>query len=328
MAIALINADRALSIFLTQAWFPTVGKEGVLYFAQDTEITYRWDVNSGTYVQFASAIAGVTDHGLLTGLADDDHPQYALDTDLSAHVAAADPHPQYALDTDLATINKDYISGLVPTWVSATAINITPGNAYIESLGRIYVSSATISLTGLTTTATTWYYLYLYDNAGTPAVEISITAPAAPYMGTARSKSADTSRRFLGAIKTAAANTIIRFQQVKNRWFWRTGSGIDFRVLSAGAATVATVVSLSSGMPVTSTVALLRIFNLAGAGTTMYSSHGDDAVDTSAIYYLAVDSQQQAYVDYPTNSSQQIKYINSAAGGSSYVDMLGFIVER
>lgn len=101
MATAIINADRALSIFISTAWFPTIGKEGVLYFAQDVEETYRWDVNSGTYVLFASAIAGVTDHGLLTGLADDDHPQYALDTDLTAHVEAADPHPQYALDSDL-----------------------------------------------------------------------------------------------------------------------------------------------------------------------------------------------------------------------------------
>jgi hypothetical protein len=84
MAIAIINADRALSIFTSTAWFPTVGKEGPLYFAQDTEVTYRWDVNSGTYVEFASATGGggVTDHGLLTGLADDDHPQYALDTNL------------------------------------------------------------------------------------------------------------------------------------------------------------------------------------------------------------------------------------------------------
>ncbi len=100
MAIALINADRALSTFVSTAWFPTVGKEGVLYFAQDTEITYRWDVNSGAYVQFASATGsgGVTDHGLLTGLADDDHPQYALDTDLAAHMGdTTDAHPASAI---------------------------------------------------------------------------------------------------------------------------------------------------------------------------------------------------------------------------------------
>jgi hypothetical protein len=46
--------------------------------------------------------AGITDHGQLTGLLDDDHPQYALDTDLEAHVKAADPHPVYATDQDLA----------------------------------------------------------------------------------------------------------------------------------------------------------------------------------------------------------------------------------
>lgn len=101
--IAIINADRALSIFASAASFPTVGKEGPLYFARDTGLTYRWDFGTAAYVEFGGS-AGVTDHGLLTGLADDDHPQYALDTDLSAHVAAADPHPGYALDTDLAKL--------------------------------------------------------------------------------------------------------------------------------------------------------------------------------------------------------------------------------
>lgn len=38
---------------------------------------------------------GVTDHGVLTGLADDDHSQYALDSDLTTHAGAADPHSGY-----------------------------------------------------------------------------------------------------------------------------------------------------------------------------------------------------------------------------------------
>lgn len=40
--------------------------------------------------------AGVSDHGALTGLADDDHPQYATDTDLTTH-AATDTHSIYAM---------------------------------------------------------------------------------------------------------------------------------------------------------------------------------------------------------------------------------------
>lgn len=43
--------------------------------------------------------SGVTDHGALTGLADDDHPQYATDTDLSTHAAASDPHTGYRLES-------------------------------------------------------------------------------------------------------------------------------------------------------------------------------------------------------------------------------------
>ena len=63
---------------------------------------------------------GVTDHGALTGLADDDHPQYMTDaahteavhtamsglatqSELDTHAAAANPHAVYATDADLTT---------------------------------------------------------------------------------------------------------------------------------------------------------------------------------------------------------------------------------
>ena len=50
---------------------------------------------------------GVSDHGELTGLEDDDHPQYATDADLGAHVAADDPHPGYVQDAQLTTHQAD-----------------------------------------------------------------------------------------------------------------------------------------------------------------------------------------------------------------------------
>lgn len=76
---------------------------GVIVAATVRSIIYADGTN---IVSVAGGGGGVTDHGLLTGLADDDHPQYALDTDLSAHVASADPHPLYALDTDLAELTS------------------------------------------------------------------------------------------------------------------------------------------------------------------------------------------------------------------------------
>ncbi len=74
---------------------PNTGKNLVSWF----NLT---DVPSGFADQIDNRGAGVTDHGQLTGLLDDDHPQYALDTDLEAHVNAPDPHPVYATDADLA----------------------------------------------------------------------------------------------------------------------------------------------------------------------------------------------------------------------------------
>lgn len=75
------------------------------------ETGWRYDPEAGTWRPpagvgphgHAAVAAGVTDHGALIGLADDDHPQYATDADLAAHTASGDPHPGYATDTDLTT---------------------------------------------------------------------------------------------------------------------------------------------------------------------------------------------------------------------------------
>lgn len=96
-----------------------------------TEVTVNDPVSQIVVVNEGPAgLAGTTDHGLLTGLADDDHPQYHNDargdaryytqsqvnTALSgkentgvaasldaAHVAASDPHSQYILETEKAS---------------------------------------------------------------------------------------------------------------------------------------------------------------------------------------------------------------------------------
>lgn len=67
---------------------------GTLYWDTDTELLYR--SNGTTWDQLS---AGVTDHGALTGLADDDHPQYATNAELTTHEGAADPHTGYRLES-------------------------------------------------------------------------------------------------------------------------------------------------------------------------------------------------------------------------------------
>lgn len=67
----------------------------------------------------------VTDHGTLTGLADDDHPQYALANGtrgtfevagaVAAHVAAGDPHPQYLTAAEGQAIKEVAVGTVAPT---------------------------------------------------------------------------------------------------------------------------------------------------------------------------------------------------------------------
>jgi hypothetical protein len=121
MAIAIINADRALSVFAAEVNFPTFGKEGPLYFSRDTGKIYRWDYSGAAYVEIGGG-GGVTDHGLLTGLADDDHPQYALDTDLGNYQPLDATLTAIAADTLGAFGHRNkIINGNLDIWQRATS---------------------------------------------------------------------------------------------------------------------------------------------------------------------------------------------------------------
>lgn len=77
---------------------------GTLYWDTDTELLYR-----STGAVWDQLSAGVADHGALTGLGDDDHPQYLtqsegdslyhLQGDIAVHAAGADPHTVYRLES-------------------------------------------------------------------------------------------------------------------------------------------------------------------------------------------------------------------------------------
>lgn len=67
--------------------------------ASVTEEKLAFDVATQAELNAHAAGPHITDHGALTGLADDDHPQYATDADLTAHAAAGDPHTGYRLES-------------------------------------------------------------------------------------------------------------------------------------------------------------------------------------------------------------------------------------
>jgi hypothetical protein len=212
-------------------------------------------------------------------------------------------------------------------WNSATSISATSGTCYIQGSSAVISFPSLLTLSSLSLSASTWYHLYAYLNAGTPAIELVTTAPATAYSGTARSKTSDTSRRYLGSVVTDASGNIYNFDVQLGRVLWRfSASGIS-RVLNAGAATTATTISLGGFVPPTSTRAILSMFNGA-TNATNFVQYGWDG--SAFAQFNAIAQGGTAVQDFPISPSQQMQYRYGTAptGGAGYIDVLGYSLER
>lgn len=218
--------------------------------------------------------------------------------------------------------------GLV--WNSSTSVSVLPFAAHIESTGLFLCSSSTLTLSSLSLSSSTKYYIYAYSNSGTPAIELSTTAPASPYSGTACSKTGDTSRRYLGMVLTDGSGNVRPFihSTTSGDYLWRipTSGGTTFtQVLTNGAATTATAVSCSGVVaPNTKTIKI----RLTATTVSSWFSGGDDTPTTSTAYVAVGAGFTYFMPGFPLGASQDIKYINQGAGGSAQAIIYGFTLER
>jgi hypothetical protein len=239
---------------------------------------------------------------------------------------------QAAFNLKLNTsIPAGYIDGLKMMWNSATSISVTSGTCYIQGSSAVISFSSTLTLSGLSLAASTWYHLYGYLNAGTPAIELVTTAPAAAYSGTARSKTGDTSRRYLGSVLTDASGNIYNFQHSGDAIKYNVNvNSAPFVVLSSGRATTATVVSVSGASPVTSKTTSLLILNSDTVGAQIvYFSNAQlgSATTTSYLGFCFYGSTE--VMDFPTGASQNMNYIFGATPtGACFIRVTGYIYER
>ena len=156
--------------------------------------------------------------------------------------------------------------------------------------------------------ASTWYYCYVYDNSGTPAGECVTTAPAAAWFGTARSKTSDTSRRYVGAIRTNGSSQLYTFyhnpQSGYVQWLEDTTAS-PFRVASGLTATTETSVDCTAVAPATARQIQLRTINTSTPTGNVFiraSSGGNNAltvrVNADLITPATVTSGQLFYYLY------------------------------
>lgn len=229
--------------------------------------------------------------------------------------------------------SKTYIAGLELIWISASAVDIGIGAAYVESVGAPILVPSIISLTGLSLGNSVWGYVYLKSDG---TAECNTTAPAAAYAGNARSKASDTTRRFLGTVRTDSSGNIYRFRHTTTSGLIKY-QAIDqaaspFRVLSAGSATTSTAVSCASVVPPQSRVVFIALYETATNIATYWGS-ADYTVsatlhDATTFGLAASGYYYSLSVLLTLNTSQQFNYLNSAGSGTAYADVLGYVLER
>jgi hypothetical protein len=228
-----------------------------------------------------------------------------------------------------------YIEGLQLEWVSASSIRVKMGACdFVDGSRRLRVPSD-ITVSGLSLSASSWYYAYLYNDGGSPALEVVTAAPLL-YFATAYYKTGDTSRRYLGSVRTDGSGNIYQFYHDARRGQMRYLTNVissPFRCANAVTATLQTVVDCLAVIPVTSRTGLLQFQNSAtntyvclGAGT----GAGDDSV-APPLSALGIVLQGVGFAsDMPLNASRQFSYAYASAptGGGFYADVLGYYFDR
>ena len=226
-------------------------------------------------------------------------------------------------------LDKGFITGFLMSWNSTTSITISSGAAHLQGSDSILASSSSITLSSLSLSANTLYHVYFYSNAGAPAFEVSSTAPSSVYYGTARSKTGDTSRRYIGSIRAGASGAIFNFDHGEGGLMtYKVNINTSpLFVVSGQTQTAVTAVSLSAAVPVSSRRANLYMEN-SDTGSLVYFSSGELTPNSDTQTFLLPQSELSTAVTLSSAQAFAYQY-NSAPGvGSLNVWMIGYIFER
>lgn len=240
--------------------------------------------------------------------------------------------PQSVKDGSALWSSQGYIDGMQLAWVSGNSLSVTSGRAYVPSLGRTLELPATYTLAGLSLAANTWYHAYIYLDGSIPKIELVTTAPSAPYYGTARTKTGDTSRRYLGSIITDGSSNIRQFVHVGGKILY-SSVGITGRIVTNAANTAAAIVSCASVVPITARSAYLKLQNNGPTNTSAYVSPGNITASPGSAVVTVGGVTGAALITYgecPLDDAQQLSYVCDATGGTPafYITVINYSFER
>lgn len=232
--------------------------------------------------------------------------------------------------------NDSRITGLkLSVGADGKTVTVSDGLAYVPATGRILSQTALSVLVDGVVSA--WRHFYLSNDAGVISLEASATAPAEPYQGTARTKSNDPTRRYLGSLYFGTGGTTMAFthSQPGDR-----ANRVDFTPPGGAAVAQATLLSLATGtaptnvnaaniVPVTCRIMYTLIDN--SSPSDAYLSTPDFGNVGPNNYLLSIKGGQAGQYDVVVNGNQQLTYmLNSVliTIGGLTIRIRGYLFDR
>lgn len=253
----------------------------------------------------------------------------ALQSKNAAATSATNAASSAAAAAELG-VGKGFIEGLKMVWLGLTSIQVVPGSCYMPSLNRVYKVPNALTVTppaGVTGFA----HIYLYDNAGAPALEMVTTEPAAYWNG-ARTKTGDTTRRYIGSVLLAsgAAYNFRHYPDLSRvTYLYGTPSAAPFSLLSGGTSTSAALVAAANACPSSATHIDLLV-SAGGAGSVFMGNEDQANALSSSNWLFVFISTGYASIDMPlglNNGLRRFQYLVSGSA-SAFIVSKGYIFER
>lgn len=221
---------------------------------------------------------------------------------------------------------KSYIDGL-DLYISSTDVTVYPGSAMLAT-GEFVEVVNSITKTLPAKTASTFYYVYLFLNAGVPDIEVSTTAPT-KYSGKASSKGSDLTRRFLGYYRVTSSSEVAECSCINGttRFTGPVDATSLLRIMANGVATSYTQIPIAGY--IVAGIARSIIFdgtNTASGAVASYSGMSGRTYST----FQSGNNKYEAEVFFNDPASPQLWYKYSSSPGSTgfYVDIKGFRYDR
>lgn len=217
-------------------------------------------------------------------------------------------------------------------------IRVGPGVAYLPNTSRLSTDTD-LTVTLISPTASQWRHVYIFRGTTGPAIEAVTAAPAAPYQGTARLKTGDATRRYVGSIWVDSAGLLtpilhVHPGQYSNRIFFLNPNGIANTtvalILNGVFQTATTINANTLGIvPTTSRVIQVSVDNTATL--PVFLSNPDMGTVSATNHLRRFKSGMQGSADLPLSTDQRFSYVFGAGLiGLGFVDVraIGYFYDR